>query len=96
MVISSSRGKTLAYFAATTAFRDKFKAIAAGPHDERLHGAFAVGPNGAAPKGAVYVVSHVDVPPPRKDDVIAALHPLAEAGTVPATRIQPQLQNEPS
>ena len=33
----------------------------------------------AAAKGAVYVVSHVDVPPPKKDDVIAALNPLADA-----------------
>jgi len=27
----------------------------------------------------VFVVSHVDVPPPRKDEVIAALNPLADA-----------------
>jgi quinol monooxygenase YgiN len=65
--------------AATATFRDKFKAIAAAPYDERIHNAFGVGPNDAAPKGAVFVVSHVDVPPPRKDEVIAALNPLAEA-----------------
>lgn len=63
----------------TAAFREKFKAIAAAPYDERIHGAFAVGPNAAVAKGAVFVVSHVDVPPPRKDEVIAALNPLAEA-----------------
>ena len=65
--------------AATAAFREKFKSIAAAPYDERLHGALAVGPNAAVAKGALFVVSHVDVPPPRKDEVIAALNPLAEA-----------------
>jgi len=65
--------------AAVTQLRDKLKSIQAAPHDERIHNSFAVGPNAAPAKGAVYVVSHVDVPPPRKDDVIAALNPLAEA-----------------
>ena len=64
--------------AAVTQLRDKLTPIAAAPADERVHSAFAVGPNAAPAKGAVYVVSHVDVPPPRKDDVIAALNPLAE------------------
>lgn len=71
--------------AETAAFREKFKAIAAAPYDERIHAAFAVGPNAATPKGSVFVVSHVDVPPPRKDDVIAALNPLAEASRKDAT-----------
>jgi quinol monooxygenase YgiN len=66
--------------AATTAFRDKLKTIQNGPYDERVHNAFAVGPNDpVSAKRAVYVVSHVDVPPPKKDEVIAALNPLAEA-----------------
>ncbi len=65
--------------AATAQLRDKLKPIAAGPLDERVHNAFAVGPNDSTPKGAIYVASHVDVPPPKKDDVIAALNPLAEA-----------------
>jgi quinol monooxygenase YgiN len=64
--------------ATTTAFRDKLKAISAGPADERVHNGFAVGPNAASPRGSVLVVSHVDVPPPKKDDVIAALNPLAD------------------
>ena len=65
--------------AATSQFRDKLKTIQNGPYDERLHNTLAVGAN--APVGAaraVFVVSHVDVPPPRKDEVIAALNPLAE------------------
>jgi quinol monooxygenase YgiN len=66
--------------ASTSAFRDKLKAIQNGPYDERVHNAFAVGPNDPiTAKRAVYVVSHVDVPPPKKDDAIAALNPLAEA-----------------
>ena len=45
-----------------------------------MHNAFGVGPNApVTAKGAVYVASHVDVPPPRKDDLIALLNPLAEA-----------------
>jgi quinol monooxygenase YgiN len=66
--------------AGTSALRDKLKTIQNGPYDERVHNAFAVGPNDPiSAKRAVYVVSHVDVPPPKKDEVIAALNPLAEA-----------------
>ena len=64
----------------TTAFRDKLKTIHGGPYDERIHNSLNVGPNDAAgAKGAIIVVSHVDVPPPRKDECIAALNPLADA-----------------
>jgi quinol monooxygenase YgiN len=63
--------------AATTAFGDKFKAIQNAPLDIRVHNALAVADSPAAAKGGVYVASHVDVPPPRKDEVIAALNPLA-------------------
>jgi quinol monooxygenase YgiN len=63
----------------TTAFRDKLKPIQNAPYDERVHNAFNVGPNDATAKRAIVVVSHVDVPPPKKDDVIAALNPLADA-----------------
>jgi quinol monooxygenase YgiN len=65
--------------AGTAAFRDKLKVIQNAPYDERVHNAFNVGPNDAIAKRAVVVVSHVDVPPPKKDDVIAALNPLADA-----------------
>ena len=64
--------------AGTTAFRDKFKAIANAPLDERVHNALAVADSRTASNGAVLVASHVDVPPPRKDEIIAALNPLAE------------------
>lgn len=64
--------------AGATAFRDKFKAIANAPLDERVHTGLAATNSGAATKNAVLVASHVDVPPPRKDELIAALNPLAE------------------
>jgi len=64
----------------TAQFRDKLKAIQNGPYDERVHNSLAVAANEpVAGSRAVYVVSHVDVPPPRKDECIAALNPLAEA-----------------
>jgi quinol monooxygenase YgiN len=65
--------------AGTVAFRDKLKAIQNGPYDERVHNTLNVGPNEPAAKRGVYVVSHVDVPPPRKDECIALLNPLADA-----------------
>ena len=65
--------------ASTSAFRDKLKTIHGAPHDERVHNTLNVGPGDAAGgKGAIIVVSHVDVPPPRKDECIAALNPLAD------------------
>jgi quinol monooxygenase YgiN len=65
--------------AATMQFRDKLKGVQHGPYDERVHNTLAVGPNEpVTTKRAIYVVSHVDVPPPRKDECIAALNPLAE------------------
>lgn len=64
--------------AGTTAFRDKLKSIQNAPYDERVHSGMAVAESQPTAKGAVYVVSHVDVPPPRKDEVVAALNPLAE------------------
>ena len=65
--------------AGTAAFRDKLKAIHGAPYDERVHNTLNVGANDAAgSKGAIIVVSHVDVPPPRKDECIAALNPLAD------------------
>ena len=61
------------------AMREKIAAIRNAPIDERVHAALSVGPLGAsAPGNAVYVVTHVDVIPPRKDDGLAALVRLAE------------------
>jgi quinol monooxygenase YgiN len=64
--------------------RERIAAIRAAPTDERVHGALSVGPLTAAPRGAVHVVTHVDVIPPRKDDGVAALKRLGEASRTAA------------
>jgi quinol monooxygenase YgiN len=58
--------------------RERIAAIRAAPTDERVHGALSVGPLTATAPGAVHVVTHVDVIPPRKDDGVAALKRLGE------------------
>ncbi len=53
----------------TKEFRDKIHALRNSPADDRVHNGLTVG--NAASGGAArptYVVTHVDVPPPRKDD----------------------------
>jgi len=54
---------------ATQAFREKIAAIRNSPTDDRFHNSLTVGPldNPGAPAGAVYVVTHIDVIPPRKE-----------------------------
>jgi quinol monooxygenase YgiN len=65
----------------TVETRRKLEAIRIAPLDERVHRGLSVGPPGPAPAGdAVYVVTHVDVVPPRKEDGVAALTDLADAG----------------
>ncbi len=72
----------------TTEFREKLKAIAAAPYDERINNPLYVaqGKN-ESQAGAIYVVTHVDVIPPGKDDCMAALKTMtvdtaAEAGNI--------------
>jgi quinol monooxygenase YgiN len=61
------------------AMREKIQAVRGAPVDDRVHVALSVGPLGGSAAGdAVYVVTHVDVIPPRKDDGLAALVRLAE------------------
>ena len=63
-----------------TQLRDKIDPIRAAPIDARVHTGVSVGPLAPGPAGdAVYVVTHVDVIPPRKDDGLAALQALADA-----------------
>jgi len=62
-------------------FRDKLKAIHNAPLDERVHVGLSVGPMPLpAASGAVFVLTHVDVIPPRKDDGTAAVKQLGEDG----------------
>lgn len=64
----------------TTQFRDKLKAIQNSPYDERVHSGFNVQPSEPVrARRAVYVVSHVDVPPPRKGECEALLNELSNA-----------------
>jgi quinol monooxygenase YgiN len=82
--------------AGTTAFRDKLKTIQAAPYDERIHVSLNVGDNAALGKRGIMVVSHVDVPPPRKDDCIAALNPLADASRKAAGNQRYEVQQQSS
>ena len=60
--------------------REKLHAIRNAPTDDRFHNALAVGPMDLpAVKGGLYLVSHVDVIPPQKDNAIVALKALGEA-----------------
>ena len=64
----------------TVSTRERIHAIRGAPIDERVHLAVASGPLQPGPAGdAVYVVTHVDVIPPRKDDGLAAVKQLADA-----------------
>jgi quinol monooxygenase YgiN len=64
----------------TVSTRERLHAIRGAPIDERVHVAVAPGPLQPGPAGdAVYVVTHVDVIPPRKDDGLMAVKRLADA-----------------
>ena len=64
----------------TTQFRAKLKSIHNSPYDQRVHQAFAIDPRSPADTrdATLFAVTHVDVPPPRKDETEVLLHRLAE------------------
>ncbi len=65
----------------TAAFRDKLKPTIVGPFEIRNFSGFAIaGPRGHGGRGAVYVLTHVDVFPAGKDQAAALVTALAEAG----------------
>jgi len=72
----------------TTGFRDKIKATTAAPYDERINNPLYVAQGKSESQtGAIYVVTHVDVIPPGKDDCMAALKDMsvdtaADAGNI--------------
>jgi quinol monooxygenase YgiN len=73
----------------TKEFREKIKPHLISAIDDRVHTGTEIAgtPAGKNERGAIVVVTHVDVPPPRKDDCIAALKTLVadsrkEAGSV--------------
>ncbi len=66
--------------AGTAQLREKIQAIRNAPIDERVHIGVSVGSLQPGPGGdAVYVVTHVDVIPPRKEDGLAAVKQLGDA-----------------
>lgn len=48
------------------------------PNDQRVHTSFAVGASQPPSATALYLVTHVDVPPPRKDETEILLKHIAE------------------
>ena len=65
--------------ATTTGTREKIAAIRNAPTDERVHTALSIGPIDApSVRGSIYIATHVDVIPPRKDDGVAALKRLGD------------------
>ena len=62
-------------------FNEKLMPIRTAPPDERVHNGLATAPGGlpAPSRGPIWVITHVDVPPPSKDACIAELKTLAEA-----------------
>jgi quinol monooxygenase YgiN len=63
----------------TKQFRDNLKPLQTAPYDERPHGTLAVAePQLPANSRTIYVVTHVDIIPPRKDDGIGNTTALAE------------------
>jgi len=63
----------------TTQFRGNLKGIHNSPYDQRVHQGLSIDPRPwPAARDTVSVVTHVDVPPNRKDDAEALLKHLAE------------------
>jgi len=65
--------------ATSTEMRERIAAIRNAPTDERVHTALSVSRvESKTTREAIYVVTHVDVIPPRKDDGVAAVRQLAD------------------
>ena len=63
---------------AMTEFRNKLKSLRSGPYDERPSVPVTVTPGATPTKGAVFVITHVDVTPNFKDQTIDMLKKLAD------------------
>ena len=62
----------------TTAFRTRLATIHNSPNDQRVHLAFNVAATPQHDPGMMYVVTHVDVPPPRREETELLLKNLAD------------------
>src|SRR3954470_18339195 len=80
VLIAAWRNKAAfdAHAEAATPFREKLNALRNSPADDRLHSGLSTD-DPATPPGALYVVTHVDVVPPRREHTEAALKALAQA-----------------
>jgi quinol monooxygenase YgiN len=63
----------------TADFRSRLQAIHGSPYDQRVHQGLAIDSRSVAiPRNSVSVVTHVDVPPPRREEAEALLKTVAE------------------
>src|ERR1051326_4410594 len=62
----------------STEFRTRLATIHNSPNDQRVHQAFSVGTTRQHDPDMMYVVTHVDVPPPRREETELLLRNLAE------------------
>jgi quinol monooxygenase YgiN len=64
----------------TTQFRSSLKAVHSSPYDQRVHQGLAIDtrPLPKSSRGTISVVTHVDVPPQRKDETEVLLKRAAE------------------
>ena len=73
----------------TTEFRDRLRAIHRIPYDQRIHRGFAVDPMPAAGgRGAIHVVTHVDVPGARREEAEGLLKRLFESSLKDAGHVR--------
>ncbi len=72
----------------TQLFRANLKPLLRAPYDERPHLTLAVGPAQKSAKGAVYVVTHVDVVPKAKDEGAEAVRQLTAASRSEADNLR--------
>jgi quinol monooxygenase YgiN len=81
--------------AETARWRDRLKAIAHNPPDQRVTHPFAGG-GGMDHRGALYVVTHVDVTPPRQAETEIALRTMADESRKDAGNVRYEvLQQKP-
>jgi quinol monooxygenase YgiN len=62
----------------TSQFRSRLRTIHNSPYDQRVHRAFTVARPGPADRNTLSVVTHVDVPPPSREQTEGLLRRLAE------------------
>ena len=67
---------------------EKLAPLFASPNDERLHNVLAVAAGKPVARRAIFVVTHVDVPPPQKDNLIPMLNQLATASRAEADNLR--------